>query len=271
MNVAPKEIESLVMEMVWGPDNKEKQRRIQEMARSNGIFPASIQRLYEAIGKGAYRGFTVPAMNIRGITFDVARAAFRAALKDQVGALIFEIARSEIGYTLQSPGEYAGCILGAALAEGFKGPVFIQGDHIQMRRKNYSADPKQEIDLVQSLIKESVEAGFYNIDIDASTLVEIEKTDLLDQQVVNGRITAEMTKFIRSIEPQGNTVSVGGEIGEIGAGNSSVGDLRAFMQRYQENLGTQVKGISKISVQTGTTHGGIALPDGTLAKIKVDF
>ena len=87
--VATKEIESLVREMVFGSDNKEKQRRIQEMAKANGIFPASIQNFYEAIGKGSYRGFTVPAMNIRGITFDVARAAFRAALKDKVGALHF--------------------------------------------------------------------------------------------------------------------------------------------------------------------------------------
>jgi hypothetical protein len=64
---------------------------------------------------------------------------------------------------------------------------------------------------------------------------------------------------------------VGGEIGEIGAGNSTIGDLRAFMQKYRENLVPHVKGISKISVQTGTTHGGIALPDGTIAKVNLDF
>jgi len=32
-----------------------------------------------------------------------------------------------------------------------------------------------------------------------------------------------------------------------------------------------MKGISKISVQTGTTHGGVPLPDGTIAKIKLDL
>jgi fructose/tagatose bisphosphate aldolase len=30
-------------------------------------------------------------------------------------------------------------------------------------------------------------------------------------------------------------------------------------------------GLSKISIQTGTSHGGIILPDGTIAKVKVDF
>jgi hypothetical protein len=30
-------------------------------------------------------------------------------------------------------------------------------------------------------------------------------------------------------------------------------------------------GLSKISIQTGTSHGGIVLPDGTIAEAKVDF
>ena len=32
-----------------------------------------------------------------------------------------------------------------------------------------------------------------------------------------------------------------------------------------------MKGISKISVQTGTTHGGVPLADGSVAKVKLDF
>ena len=113
---------------------------------------------------------------------------------------------------------------------------------------------------IKNLIKESIAAGFYNIDIDASTMVDMSKTDLVDQQEANGRLTAELTKYIRSVEPKGVTISVGGEIGEIGHTNSTVEDLRAYMQQYRKNLPTGMKGISKISVQTGTTHGGIVLP-----------
>jgi fructose/tagatose bisphosphate aldolase len=265
------EIESMVRDMVFGSENKSKQRQIRSLAQSSGIFPASIQSLYEAIGAGSYRGFTVPAINIRGITFDVARAVFRAAIKNKVGPIIFELARSEMAYTLQSPGEYTACVMAAAMIEGYSGPVFLQGDHIQIRQKNFDTDPDKEMNFVKSLVKECVDAGFYNIDIDASTLVNIEKADLLDQQAVNGQITAEMTRFIRSIEPKGVTISIGGEIGEIGAGNSTVGDLMAFMEMYQQDLDPSIKQISKISVQTGTTHGGIALPDGTIKKVALDF
>ena len=266
-------IDGLVEQAVFGdePAREESRRQIRELAESRGVYPASIQGLYEAAGKGAYHNKTVPAINIRGLTYEVARAVFRAALKHKVGAFIFEIARSEIGYTKQRPAEYATCLLAAAIKEGFQGPVFIQGDHFQMSRKRYSADSKQEIENIKGLIREAVSAGFYNIDIDASTLVDIEKESLEQQQEENCRVTVEMTEFIRSIEPEGVTISVGGEIGEVGKENSTVADLRAFMSGYRARLGPDSKGISKISVQTGTTHGGVVLPDGRIASVNLDF
>jgi fructose/tagatose bisphosphate aldolase len=267
-------IDNLIEQTVFGTESgqrEESRRLINQAALAQGAFPASIQGLYEAAGRREYHGITVPAINIRMITYDVARAVFRAAMKNKVGAFSFEIARSEIGYTRQSPAEYAACVLAAAVKEGFRGPVFIQGDHYQVRRAMYRENPEEELNDIKKLIKDSVEAGFYNIDIDASTVVDISKDDLTEQQEKNSRITAEMTRFIRSIEPEGVTVSVGGEIGEIGKGNSTVADLRAFMDGYLKQLPGGVKGISKISVQTGTSHGGVVLPDGSIAKVKIAF
>ncbi|MBS1112852.1 MAG: hypothetical protein H6Q92_615, partial [Nitrospirae bacterium] len=112
---------------------------IKEIAKAAGAIPSSIQSLYEEMGR-SYPGFTVPAINIRGLTYDVARAIFRKAMEMNVGPFIFEIARSEIGYTKQRPIEYATVVLAAAVREGYAGPVFIQGDHFQLVRKNYLAD-----------------------------------------------------------------------------------------------------------------------------------
>jgi len=67
---------------------------------------------------------------------------------------------------------------------------------------------------------------------------------------------------------------VGGEIGEVGGKNSTPEELHAFMSVYQAALAkaaTGKPGISKISIQTGTSHGGVPLPDGTVAKVQVDF
>lgn len=267
------DIDTLIEAAVFEVDSAvkdDKLRAIREMARSRDAYPASIQGLYEASGKGLYQGITVPAINIRGITYHVARAVFRAAMKDDVGAFIFEIARSEMGYTLQKPGEYAACVLAAAIREGFQGPVFIQADHTQVRRKMFRENPDEELNDIRELIREAINAGFYNIDIDASTLVDMSQPGLAEQQAKNSQITAEMTRFIRSIEPEGVTISVGGEIGEIGKGNSTVAELKAFADGYLAQLGG-VKGISKISVQTGTSHGGVVLPDGSIAQVSIDF
>jgi len=64
---------------------------------------------------------------------------------------------------------------------------------------------------------------------------------------------------------------VGGEIGEVGSKNSTPPELHAFMQGYRERLRKGRTGISKISVQTGTSHGGVVLPDGRVAQVKLDF
>ena len=274
MSIPPAKIYALVEDAVFDADEQARERNqqtIRESAASMGIFPASIQGLYEAAGKGLYHGITVPAMNIRGLTYQVARAVYRAALKYKVGAFIFEIARSEIDYTGQRPGEYAACILAAAIREGFKGPVFIQGDHFQVNWSKYGSEPEKELDAIRELIREAVSAGFLNIDIDASTLVDIDRQGLEEQQEKNCLVTADITKFMRDIEPEGVTISVGGEIGEIGKGNSTVEDLRTFMAGYISRLGPNIKGISKISVQTGTSHGGVVLPDGSIAEVKLDF
>lgn len=269
-----KDIGLVVRDAVFGADAQARdkaQKSIRELAIVHGAYPASIQGLYAAAGKGLYKNLTVPAMNIRGLTYDVARAVFRAALKDKVGAFIFEIARSEIGYTRQRPGEYGACILAAAVREGFSGPVFIQGDHYQVSAAKYEAEPEKELAAIEELIKESIAGGFLNIDIDASTVVDLKKPDLLQQQAANCEISARMTHFIRKVQPTGVTVSVGGEIGEVGGRNSTVDDLNAFMKGYIANLQSGVTGISKISVQTGTTHGGVVLPDGSIAKVQLDF
>lgn len=239
-------------------------------AENLGTILSSIQGLYEAMGKGEVGGFTVPAMNIRTLTFNLVRAAYRAAMKINAGAFIFEIAKSEIGYTGQRPLEYSSIILLAAMKEGYIGPVFIQGDHFQVKATNYLKDKDAEINPLKELIKEAMESGFYNIDIDSSTLVDLDKETLDEQQKLNYEVCSLFTKYIRELQPQNIEVSIGGEIGEVGGKNSTSEELKVFMAGYKKEIGS-LKGISKMSIQTGTSHGGVVLPDGTIAKISIDF
>jgi fructose/tagatose bisphosphate aldolase len=131
---------------------------------------------------------------------------------------------------------------------------------------------------VKDLVKEALNAGFYNIDIDTSTLVDLAQDGLDAQQHTNYRLSAELTAYVRHYQPAGVNVSIGGEIGEVGTENSTPEELRAYMDGYERELkrisaekGADFEGLSKISVQSGTSHGGVVLPDGSIADVAIDF
>ncbi len=268
-------MDALVFDAVFGEPTVRAGARalLWELGQAMGARPASIHDLYLARGRGECSGFTVPAINVRMIAYDTARAVFRAARGLDAGAIILEIARSEIAYTDQRPAEYVAVMIGAALREGYHLPLFIQGDHCQVNAKKYAVDAEAEVGEVIKLIGEEIAAGFFNIDVDTSTLVDLSHPTLTEQQRANFERAAEITAFIRRVEPAGVTVSVGAEIGEVGHKNSTVEELEAFMEGFEATRAARggFAGISKISVQTGTSHGGVVLPDGSIADVKLDL
>jgi len=268
------DVDATVQKLVLTDNIKEKEalaREIQAQAGAKGAYLASIHDLYIARGKGQGKNFTVPAMNLRSLTYYLARAIFRTANKLKAGAFIFEIAKSEMGYTGQPPIEYVGVILGAAIKEGYSGPVFIQGDHCQIKASEYFKDKNKEVTGLKDMVADCVAAGFYNIDVDSSTTVKLDRPTLTEQQRDNFEVCADISAFIRKIQPKGIEISIGGEIGEVGHKNSTVEELVTFTEGYNQALPKGLHGLSKISVQTGTSHGGNVLPDGTIAKATVDF
>ncbi|MBA2381129.1 MAG: class II fructose-bisphosphate aldolase, partial [Chloroflexi bacterium] len=247
---------------------------IHEAARELGALSASIHDLYVARARGDVHGFTVPAINIRTQTFDMARTVYETAAAADVGAVILELARSEQTYSFQRPIDYSTAVLAGAVAAGWRGPVFLQGDHYQFNMKKYLADPEAMTEEIRRACRLAIEAGYRNIDIDSSTLVDLSFSTREQQQHENYVRAAELTALIRSLETDGVTVSVGGEIGEVGKENSNEEELVAYLDGYHgelERLAPGAAGISKISVQTGTSHGGVPMPDGSVAEVKLDF
>ncbi|MEO8193849.1 MAG: class II fructose-bisphosphate aldolase [Gemmatimonadales bacterium] len=274
--LASPEMDALVRQAVFGDQDARDNARwlIWEIGQAVGVVPSSIHDLYMARGRDEIGGFTVPAMNIRGMTYDTGCSLFRTAIKLDAGAFICEIARSEIAYTDQRPTEYVAVLTAAALREGWRGPLFIQGDHFQVNVKKFAVDPKTEVDSVKALAREAIAAGFYNIDVDTSTLVDLSKPNLDEQQRLNYEQAADIALYVREQQPEGIDISLGGEIGEVGTENSTVEELHAFMQGFNrtlKRLAPDVAGLSKISVQSGTTHGGVVLADGSIADVQIDF
>ncbi len=245
-----------------------------EASQALGARSASIHQLYMARAHDDVAAFTVPAINIRAQTFDMARIVYESAEADDVGAVILELARSEQTYTYQRPIDYATACLAGAVAAGWQGPVFLQGDHYQFNAKKYADDPEAMTEEIRRACRLAVDAGYRNIDIDASTLVDLSKPTVDLEQRENYLRTAELVAVIRGLERDDVTISIGGEIGEVGKSNSTEAELRAYLDGLGRELEARAPGavgVSKVSVQTGTSHGGMVLPDGTVASVAVDF
>src|SRR5450830_978034 len=204
-----------------------------EASQAVGARSASIQELYNARARGEYEGMTVPAINLRAQTFDMARVILATAKKNDSAAVIFELARSEQTYTFQRVFEYATSVLAGAIAAGWKGPVFIQGDHYQFNAKNDAATTEKVTEEIRKGCSDAIAAGYRNIDIDSSTLVDLAFDTLDEQQRANYTRAAEITALIRDLEPAGVTISVGGEIGEVGKVNSTPAELKAYLDGYR--------------------------------------
>src|SRR5437868_420970 len=129
---------------------------IWEASQALGCPSASIHELYMARGRGEFdpTQFTVPAINVRASAYLTARQAFTEALARDAGTVIFEIAKSEMAYTDQRPAEYAAVILASAIRTGWRGPVFLQGDHFQFNAGKWKEDPAKEMAGLRDLTRE---------------------------------------------------------------------------------------------------------------------
>src|SRR5687767_14404727 len=78
-DLASPKMDALVREAVFGVGEARDYARwlIWEIGEAVGVRPASINDLYMARGHGEVHGFTVPAMNVRGMSYDTARSIFR--------------------------------------------------------------------------------------------------------------------------------------------------------------------------------------------------
>ncbi len=268
-----RDIDTLAREAVFGAGETRDWARwlIWETAQTLGIRPASIHELYIARGfERVPASFAVPAVNLRALAYDSARAAFSAAVKTKTGALIFELTRNEMVDTSQRPAEYTSVVLAAAIREGFRGPVFLQGDHFQLLAERYKKDTDAELGALRRLIDESLQAGFYNFDLDTSTVVDMTRSAPAEQQRRNYELTALLTDYIRARQPHNVIAAVGGEIGEGGQRNSDIHELRAYLDGCARAL-RHKPGLCKVAVMAGTTRGGVVAPNGTVLAPEVDF
>ena len=124
-------------------------------------------------------------------------------------------------------------MLAAALREGFRGPVFIQGDHFQVNAKKYAVDPDDRSRRGEGARARGDRAPASTTSTSTRRRSSTSRKPTLDeQQRLNYEVGIDILTTVRELEPKGVTISVGGEIGEVGTQNSTVEELRAYMDGF---------------------------------------
>jgi len=254
---------------------------INKIADGYDLKTGSNTDFYNEKKDGKHEFFTVPAINSRMVTMHTVRSAVKTSEKLKLPHIIFELALSESGYTGQQMDEYSALVKAGYISLGIKNKtIYIQADHYQLDPKKYEEDGEKELNRVKDAIKKAVEAEVYNIDIDTSKFEKINenKTDK-ENQYDNAKHTAELLYFIREYEKDGKLdvgVSVGGEVGEVGGGNTRYPQVNAYLEILKEELeklgGKNYLGLDKVSINVGSAHGGVLGADGKpLESVPLDF
>lgn len=192
------------------------------------------------------------------------------AAKEMDAAIIFEIAKSEVGYTDQAPEEYISVVKSLAKEIDFNTPYCIHGDHITI-----SENTPDAIRSAEDLIKKEVEAGFTSFAIDASHNFNIEAETTREQLADNIEITTRIAKLIkRLMVEKGKTREDYGlevEVGEIGKIDPETGEQElttvdeavTFIKALNEN------GVypDLIAINNGTVHGNVYDAEGNIVPL----
>ena len=172
------------------------------------------------------------------------------AAKELDAAVLFEIAKSEIKYTGQSPKMFVDNILKCAKDLGFNQPYVIHGDHIGVK----SPDPK-DVNGASDIIKQEIDAGFTSFAIDASHNFNESAPTVREQLKDNIEITTKLCGLI----PKDASLEV--EVGEVGKTDPKTGEKAITTV---EEAVTFIKAINEngyrpdlLATNNGTSHGNI--------------
>ena len=222
---------------------------IKAIAQASQIFPASLNGVLDFSKQQGNMRLSIPVFQLPGFSYTMARAIFRAARENNARAFIFEMDSNQISHANQTLGEYSTIVAAAAVREGFKGPIFIQGNHILAHKRDFQQNPNQEKECLKKSINNAINCGFFNLWLD--TFQVALPTQMGTKKNLNSiaLLYAEITDSVRTLEPQGLDISLGCKLNPFQELCLEEQDIKEFMEYFQttlQSLNPGAKGISKL-------------------------
>ena len=231
---------------------------ILQLGKEMGNPPGSVHAAYESRVGGGDQGLPVPAVAFPVLTYDAARAAFRAMRRTSQKSVVFKTSVPEMENVGQWLGEFSVSVIAASVkeqrtAEGW-GPVYLQAELPTVQRQAYEDDPDGVVRRLTEQIDGAVNAGIYNLSVNAASLINYDRKTAQARQRLNGRVTAACFRYIRSVEPKQMRISVNASLGEL-SGIDPREDSRALLRRIEkESDGNDLPELTMISACPESTE-----------------
>ncbi len=223
---------------------------------TQGIYFSSLQKINISQGtQDAFPKICVPVFDISDLTLKQILELTRVfqnknAQKNSLAAFSVDFAGLEEVDLLIQLSRFASAIL----QHEYRGPLFIQADHLKFDGSRFENDREKLLEELKSKTKNAIRLGIFNINYDASELVDMEAFRISEKMLMNLKMVAMATNlWVRFFQPSGVVVSVSGIMGT--SDNSLPGEsgLKEFLQRLLKEgsrlrFGVSGEDISKIEI-----------------------
>ena len=204
---------------------------IYSVAWKLNIYFSSLQLVYKAQANHEFSPhFKIPAIDITEDSIPVLRQLFNTMNREKTKFLSLIINPKEMDQNGYFP--YILKILVAAILEDYYGPIFLQTDSIFFDPLSFENNRDILIDQLKTITQNAIKSGIYNLNIDASELVDQEKSVISEKMLMNLKMVAMATNlWVRNFQPKGIIVSVSGKIGKGAAGFIKADEIKEYLKR----------------------------------------
>lgn len=221
-----------------------------------GIYFSSLQKMNQSQGnQSAFSKICIPVFDISELTFEQLQELTKAihgesSKKNSLAAFCIDFALDgEVDLPVQ-----LSRITAVALLHGYQGPLFLQADQLKFDALRFENDRENLLDELKSKTKQAIRFGIFNINYDASQLVDEEASRISEKMLMNLKMVALGTNlWVRNFQPNGMVVSVSGNLGGSDGSLPGEADVKEFLQRLLKEgsrlrFGVTGDDISKIEI-----------------------
>jgi hypothetical protein len=223
------------------------------VAWNQKIYTSSLQQINKLqVSKEPFSYLSIPVIDVSNFKIQDFKNIFEGYVKEQkyLVSFGFDFSRLDLYELLLQISR----MLSAALNHKFEGPIFLQANALRFDADAFENDREALLENLKKKTRNAIQLGFYNINYDASDLINNKSNRISEKMLMNLKMVAMATNlWVRNFQPIGITVSVSGKMGLVDGQLPSEGEMREYTQRLLKEgsrlrFGVAGEDVSKVEI-----------------------